>query len=53
VTTDLTARDAVPPTRSEHHLPPPTPHTSGSQWKTSIGLAIALNTHPGYANLSK
>jgi len=53
VTTDLTALDAVPRTRSEHDLPPPTPNISGSRWHTSIGLAIALNTHPGSANLSK
>jgi hypothetical protein len=53
VTTDLTARDALPTTRIGHDLPPPTPHTSGSRWNTSIGLAIALNTHPGSANLSK
>ena len=53
MTTDLTARDAVPPTRSEHELPPPTPHTSGSRWNTSTGLATALNIQQGSANLSK
>ncbi|MEW9871232.1 hypothetical protein [Arthrobacter sp. HS15c] len=53
MTTDLTAPDAVPLTRSVHDLPPPSPNTSGSRWSTSIGLAIALNTHPGCANLSK
>jgi hypothetical protein len=53
MTSAPTALDAVPQTRSELDLPPPKPNTSGSRWNTSIGLASALNTHQGCANLSK
>jgi hypothetical protein len=53
VTTDLTALDAVPLTRSEHDLPPPLPNISGSWWNKIHRPGIALNIHPGYANLSK
>jgi hypothetical protein len=45
MTIDPITRDAVPQTRSEHDLPPPTPNTSGSRWNRSIGLARALNIH--------